>query len=126
MNAKIFFDTNILVYAHCLEDAEKCRIALDMIEDGFRYGIGVVSAQVLGEFYVTVTRKIQQTLAEAQAEKEVEFLSRFEVIEVDSRSVVRGIEFSRRYKLAYWDGLILASAERAGCRTLLTEDFSHG
>ncbi|MBF0618585.1 MAG: PIN domain-containing protein [Candidatus Omnitrophica bacterium] len=124
MTANVFFDSNILVYAHCVEEPQKMCIAREYIEDGTRYGIGVVSVQVLNEFYVVATQK-RKVLTPAEGREGVMLLSGLRVQDLDLAIVFSAFDIEREYKIHYWDALIIASAQKAGCQTLLSEDLNH-
>jgi predicted nucleic acid-binding protein len=125
VTSRAFIDTNVWVYT--VDDSEpakqaRARLVLEP-EPGKDL---VVSAQVLGEFYVTVRRKLAQTLAEPEAAALVERMRRLPVVPVDSSLVAAAIANARDWKLSYWDALIVAAAETAGCGILLSEDLTHG
>ncbi len=124
MKVECFLDTNILVYAAAGRgpEASKMRRALDLIssED---FGL---SAQVLQEFYVTVTRKIQVPMTPVEAVDWIENLEVFPCVTIDSSLVKLAVEASERWRLSYWDGAILVAAELLGATTLFSEDMSHG
>lgn len=84
-----------------------------------------ISAQVLQEFYVTV-RSPRIGLSEAQTNAWIENLLQFECASIDQALFLSGLGFSRRYKISYWDGAIIAAAERVGAKTLYSEDLAHG
>ncbi len=124
MSVECFLDTNVLVYAisSAAEDAAKQAAALELIE---RTDFGL-SAQVLQEFYVTVTRKIRTPLLPDQA---VAFLEQFRVFPTawpDYPLIVAGIETALRHDLSYWDGAIVAAAAALEAPILYTEDLQHG
>ncbi len=124
MSAKVFLDTNILVYAairdtHQLAKHER---ALAII----RREAFCSSAQVLQEFYVTMSRKIAQPLTPLQALAWIEQLTAFPCLAIDHYLVRSAIEISERYRLAYWDAAIIAAAEALSCEQVYSEDFNHG
>lgn len=124
MIAECFFDTNVLVYAAIGHRAERPKYerALGLIEtEDFS-----TSAQVLQEFYVNVVRKSDVPLSPSKAAEWVTAISRKPCLDVDSGIVMRGIENSLRYQVSYWDGAIIAAAERLGVDTLYSEDLNHG
>ncbi len=124
MIADCFFDTNVLVYAAIGHNSEPAKYerALELIgSEDF-----ATSAQVLQEFYVNVIKKADKPLAPAKAAEWVATISRKPCQEVDSAIVMRGIENSQRYQISYWDGAIIAAADRLGTKTLYTEDLNHG
>ena len=122
MSVDCFLDTNILVYAATGggEDEPKRKRALDLIEqEDF-----ALSAQVLQEFYVTVTRKTAKTLSSDEALEWIEQFEAFPIVEIDAPLVKIGVELSERYQLSYWDGAIVAAAQQAGASVLYTEDLN--
>ena len=124
MRAEAFLDTNVLVYAAAGrgKDARKRERALALIE---REEIGV-SAQVLQEFYVTVTRKIATPMSSDRALEWIEQLESFPCVAVDSGLVKVAAELSERFRISYWDGAILSAALALGAETLYTEDLNDG
>lgn len=126
MNAKIFYDTNILVYAFTRANPAKQAMAVDLIESGMRYGIGVISTQVVNEFIAVMTGKLKPPVPMKHMKYELEALSGLEIVEIDMPQILKAVEISNRNKISFWDALVIVSAEHAGCRTLLTEDLNHG
>lgn len=124
MRAECFLDTNIFVYAAASNPAEadKRQTALELIEaEEF-----ALSAQVLQEFFVTVTRKLGQPMSPSQAMEWIEQLKAFPCMPVDAALVKIAVEISARYRISYWDGAIIAAALRAGARTVFSEDLNDG
>ena len=126
MPAKVFLDTNVAVYAYDRDAPEKQKRAQEILEEGLREGNGVVSAQVLGEFFNVVTRRIKTPMSADEAQEIVSTLGLLSVVELDLALVQRAIDTHKQYQVAYWDALIIASAERAGCDRILSEDLSDG
>ncbi len=124
MSAEVFFDTNVLVYAVDTDpqSASKRERARQLIRSQ-SFGI---SAQVLQEFYVTVTRKLRAPLPAAVAARWVARLANVDVIVTDAVLIKSAIERSLLYRISYWDGAIIAAAEALGATTLYTEDLNHG
>lgn len=89
-----------------------------------RKGTGVVSLQVLQEYFANATRKLG--LDPDLARQKVEVYARFRVVEPSVVDLLAAIDLHRLHKLSVWDALILYSAKKAGCRVLLTEDLQHG
>ena len=108
MSVEAFLDTNVLTYAVSSDPAEapKKEKALDLIENT-DFGL---SAQVLQEFYVNVTRKIDVPIAPDQAVALLEEFRSFPVVWTDYPLVVAGIEVSLRFGISYWDGAVIAAA----------------
>lgn len=124
MNADCFLDTNVLVYAVTSDPelADKRYRALALIESRDF----ALSAQVLQEFYVTVTRKLSVPLNAGEALDWIEQFEAFPCIQVDAGLVKIAAEISERYRTSYWDGAMLAAAQRAGVATVYSEDLNHG
>lgn len=121
----IFLDTNVLVYQYDSRDPAK-RLRADEVLRGFSPAQTVISAQVLGEFYWTVTRKLPEPLPAADAASAVERMAASTVVPVTAPLVADAITIGERWQLAYWDALILAAARAGGCDRVLTEDMGHG
>ncbi len=124
MSARSFFDTNVLVCADDKAAPAKQRRALELVAEHRRAGTGVLSLQVLQEYFVTVTRKL---LVDARiARRKVELLAEFDVAAPELADILAAIDLHRLHGLSFWDALVVRSAKQAGCRVLLTEDFQHG
>ena len=124
MSVECFLDTNVLVYAvsSAEHEADKSRRALELVETS-DFGL---SAQVLQEFFVTVTRKIKKPLAPELAVALMDQYRVFPVVATDYPLIVSAVELSLRYGVSYWDGAILAAAEALEAQILYTEDLNHG
>jgi predicted nucleic acid-binding protein len=125
MTARTFVDTNVWVYA--VDRAEKVRQqrAQSVIE-GLNPASTVVSAQVLNEYYVTVTRKLSHPLSPADATIAVSGMAELDVVPVTGSLVLRGIDRARASNLTLWDALIVEAARVAACDVLLSEDLNPG
>ena len=120
-----FLDTNVLVYAVDASVPRKRAAALAILEDEARHL--VVSAQVLEEFYWTVTRKLRPPMPADEAQAMVRELTRAtDVVAVDASLVEDAIDLAQRTPLALWDAAIVITAERGGCSAWLTEDLNDG
>ena len=125
MNGKVFLDSNILIYAYDKSDRVKEQRAQEVLKEGFDQGTAFLSTQVLSEFFVTVTRKIKTPLTTASAVNVIVWISTRPVVSTDVGLVTSAIQIHHQQKISYWDALILAAAERAGCETIYSEDLSH-
>lgn len=121
MPARSFFDTNVLVYADDQQDAAKQRRAVELFNEHRRSRTGVVSMQVLQEYFVTVTRKLG--LDARDARRKVELLSRFDVVVPEPNDVLAAIDLHRLHGISFWDAMIVRAAKQAGCNTLFSEDM---
>jgi predicted nucleic acid-binding protein len=92
----------------------------------WRERTGRLSTQVLSEFYVTVTRKLDPGMALADARADVRDLLAWHPLPVTGELVTEAWQIQDRFQLAYWDALIVAAAREAGCDWLLTEDLQDG
>ena len=126
MSDKVFLDTNILVYAYDSSEPEKQTKAQTLLIQGIERENSVISAQVLGEFFVVVTRRIQKPLSAEQVEQVIDLLSILPAVEVDLKLVRRAISIHRESQISYWDSLIVSAAERAGCTKILSEGLNAG
>ena len=126
MSDKVFLDTNILVYAYDDSHPKKQKQAQILLLKSIEEENGWISVQVLGEFFSVVTKKIQQTMSPEEAGNTIELFSIMHVVEIDAVMVGRAIGVVKQYRISYWDALIIAAAERSGCRMILTEDLNHG
>lgn len=122
---KTFLDSNIIVYAYDLSDPVKMQTARKILSQGCVNENIVLSAQVLGEFFVVATRRILNPLSSEEALEIIEILGKNLVVDIDYSLVLNAVAIQKRYTLSYWDALIIAAAERAGCTLLLTEDLNH-
>ena len=123
-NSRIFLDTNILVYSDDPRDPVKQTKAINLIRDHLRSRAGVVSLQVLQEYFVSATGKLR--LDSELAKRRVEVFARLQVAEPTVGDILAAIDLHRLHGLSLWDALILRSAKQSGCRVLLTEDMQHG
>lgn len=121
-----FLDTNVLVYANDRTEAPKQSAAIQLITAGIQFGRAVISSQVLGEFWVTVTQKIRIPLDRRTAEREIEHLRAMRVVSIEYDTVRTAIRLQERYRVSYWDALILAAASLAGCGHVYSEDLNTG
>jgi predicted nucleic acid-binding protein len=124
MAVRVFFDTNVLVYAAVGtgKDEPKRKRALELIESE-DFG---TSAQVLQEFFVTVVKKASRPLSAAQALEWIEQWTVFPCQTIDHQLVRIAIERSERFAISYWDAAILVAAEALGTDTVYSEDLSDG
>ena len=123
MSVECFLDTNVLVYAASAapEDERKRSLAFELVR---RENFGL-SAQVLQEFYVTVTRKMRVPIEPSEALALLDLYRSFPLALTDYPLIVSGIETSLRWRISYWDGAIIAAAQSLGAEILFTEDLAH-
>ena len=126
MKGADFIDTNILVYAYDNHFPDKQQRAREILIRAVKNGSGVLSTQVLGEFFTVVTKKIKMPLSVKNARDIIKYMGSMPVQEIDLLIVNRAIDTLEQYKISYWDSLIIAAAERAGCNHILSEDLNAG
>jgi predicted nucleic acid-binding protein len=124
MSAPEFVDTNVLVYAEDASEPRKRRRAVELFTDLRRRESGVVSIQVLQEFFAAVTRKLG--VDAVRARRRVELISRLQVVVPDADDVLAAIDLHRLHGLSIWDAMIVRAAQRASCKVLHTEDLQAG
>jgi predicted nucleic acid-binding protein len=122
----VFVDTNVLVYARDASDLEKQATAAAWMEHLWTSAGGRLSVQVLQEYYVTMTRKLDPGLTTDEARDDVRDLAAWRPVRIDEAIVEAAWRLEDRYQLSFWDSLIAAAAQAAGCGAVLTEDLQHG
>lgn len=126
MSDNVFFDTNILVYANDTSEPAKKQVARKLIKDALLNKTAVISIQVLSEFWVTVTQKIQTPLPEPVAEKQIELFEIMEIVNLDLLLFKSALKLKKMNRLSYWDSLIVAAANYSDCKILYSEDLNNG
>lgn len=126
MSDKVFVDTNILIYAHDKDAGEKHSIALAIIKDLWEKRTGVLSNQVLQEFYFGVTRKILKPIDKLEAREILRAYICWNIKEISPASIIRATEIEEKYLISFWDALVIVAAYEAKCGTILTEDLNSG
>ncbi len=121
MPARSFFDTNVLVYADDKAAPAKQRRSIELVAEHRRSRTGVVSLQVLQEYFVTVTRKLQVDARVAR--RKIELLAEFDVAAPEVSDILAAIDLHRLHGFSFWDALIVRAAKQAGCSVLLSEDM---
>ncbi len=124
--ALLFADTNLLVYARDATEPEKQPRAQRWIEHLWRSGSGRLSTQVLSEYYITTTRKLRPGLPAEAARADIRNLLAWRPVAVDGDIIASAWGIEDRYRLNFWDALIVAAALAADCRYLLTEEMQDG
>ncbi|RMF86293.1 MAG: PIN domain-containing protein [Nitrospirae bacterium] len=121
---RTFLDTNVLVYADDLDAGPKREVAREVLREALVSGCGVVSTQVLQEFFVITTGKLG--VDPAAAREKVALLGRLDLVVVRLELILGAIDLLRIHRLAFWDALVVKAAAAAGCTRLLTEDLNAG
>jgi predicted nucleic acid-binding protein len=121
---RVFVDTNVLVYADDLDAGDKTQRARALLGELLREQSGVLSTQVLQEFFAVTTRKLK--VDPAIARRKVELLATLDVVSIQVPHILHAIDLHRLHSVSFWDALILACAAAAGCARLWSEDLQHG
>ena len=123
MTGPVFVDTNVLVYWQDDSDPVKQSRA----EDWIAYlGHGRAARISFQELYATLTRKMRPAYDAEEAQAIVRDLAAWRPVRIELSLLERGWQIQERYRLSWWDALIVAAAESCGCPALLTEDLQHG
>lgn len=126
MGALYFVDTNVLVYSRDSSEPDKQPRAHEWLSALWHHRCGRTSVQVLNEYYVTVTRKLEPGLTEEEAWADLGSLLAWHPLAVDAALMRRARAASQRFALSWWDALIVAAAQASRCAFLLTEDLQDG
>jgi len=120
----VFLDTNILLYADDADAGRKADVARALIRRCMLDRTGVLSTQVLQEYYVNARKKLRMDGAAAKAR--VEVYTGFAVIPILPPLVLAAIDLHRLDMVSFWDALVICAAEQAGCEVLYSEDLQAG
>jgi predicted nucleic acid-binding protein len=123
---KVFVDSNVLVYAHDADSGNKQRIAANAVAEILDARSGVLSIQVLQEFYSTVTRKLRSAIGRDVARELLRGYSSWTIQSLTPDDVIAASFLEQRHQLSFWDALIVQAALLAGAKKLLSEDLHHG
>jgi predicted nucleic acid-binding protein len=126
MKDKIFLDTNIIVYAHDRSSGDKHADAREIMDYLWENRKGVISVQVLQEFFVCVTKKISKPLPIKNARDILDYLSTWDVVANDKHITLKAIDIQERYQFSFWDSLIIQAAIQGQARIVLSEDLPGG
>jgi predicted nucleic acid-binding protein len=122
----VFVDSNVLIYSQDATDPQKQTQALKWLEFLWRTRSGRISFQVLRELYVSVTRKVPIALPAARAQTLVRLFLVWNPRPEDAEFFEVAWDIEGRFKLSWWDSMIVAAAQLSESRFLLTEDFQEG
>jgi len=121
-----FVDTNVLAYAHDASERRRQPAARAQLEALWASRSGVLSTQVLQEFYVVATRKFAPPMVRGQAREVVALYATWPVVQIDPTLILTASQLEERHRLSFWDALVVEAARVAGASRLLTEDLQHG
>lgn len=124
MVARNFIDTNILVYAEASDEPAKQQAALALLKQLYETATGVLSTQVLQEYCNVALKKLKLSAGHIRAQ--LDLYEQFEIVQVTPAIIRAGLDLHQTRSLSFYDALIMASAETAGCNVLLSEDMNTG
>lgn len=124
MTVRSFLDSNVLVYTDDGHSPRKQRSAIDLAKSAVAEGWGVVSTQILQEYFYVATSKIGIPTDVARAK--VDIFGRMDVATIELPTILGAIDIHRLHDVNFWDALVIYTARAAGCRILYTEDLQHG
>jgi predicted nucleic acid-binding protein len=125
MSASDFLDSNVLIYAYDPKDPRKQSIARELVEKAL-LGDGVVSVQVLAEFAATLLHKQRPTALPGTVREILDAMRPLSVVKPEAETVRRAVQAHEQYGVQFYDGMIIAAAERAGCKKIWSEDLNAG
>lgn len=121
-----FVDTNVLTYAFDRSEPDKQAIASAHLEDLWIDRSGVLSTQVLQEFYAVATHQLKLAMTPPEARRVVELYTEWPVVIIEPALILTASAIHERHQLSFWDALVIQAARVAGADRLLTEDLQHG
>ena len=124
MSGRSFLDTNVLVYTDDADAPAKRDRALELYARCRRERRGVVSTQVLQEYFVAATRKLGVDAATAR--RKVELFGALQLVVLGLDDVLGATDLQRAHRLSFWDALIVRAAQASGSSRLYSEDLQHG
>ena len=124
-NGKTFVDTNVLIYAHNLDAGAKREVARSVLAELWRERSGILSMQVLQEFYVNVTRKIPVPISRNLARSVVETYALWSV-ETTPAEISAAFRIEDEARISFWDAMIVACAAKGRAQRILSEDLNAG
>ena len=123
---RTFVDTNVLIYAHDVDAGRKHEIAKDLLRTLWADRAGILSTQVLQEFYVNATRKIRKPLTKPEARSVVDTYASWCVEGIVTGDIVAAFQLEDQARIGFWDALTVAVAARGGARRIASEDLNDG
>ncbi len=125
MNALEFLDTNVLIYAYSPDDPRKQQVAQELLKRGVKGGC-IVSVQVLAELAVVLLHKIKPATPPDEVAEVIDLLASIPTVQPDADTVRRAVQAHEQYGVHFYDGMIIAAAERGGCKKIWSEDLKAG
>jgi predicted nucleic acid-binding protein len=127
MSGRFFLDTNVFVYSFDESVPKKASRALELIREAIETGRGIVSYQVAQEFFHVALRRFAHPMAVAEAEQYLSAIFRpLMTVHSSPALLAQALQLSNRFRLSWYDSLIVAGAIEGECTLLYSEDFQHG
>jgi predicted nucleic acid-binding protein len=123
---KTFIDTNIIIYAYDVTAGKKHKTAGNILADLWNSGLGVISTQVLQEFFVNVVQKIPKPIDKQQAREIVKDFLKWHVVVNNGDSIVEAIDICLKFGYSFWDSMIIEAAIKGGAAVIVSEDLQDG
>jgi predicted nucleic acid-binding protein len=123
---RTFVDTNVLVSAYDLREERRLSVAHAVLDELWRSRTGVISTQVLQEFYVVATRRFDPPMTSKAARAIVSTYHAWPIVQVDPAIILAASSLEERHSFSFWDALIIEAARRAGASSVLSEDLQTG
>ena len=121
-----FVDSNVLAYAHDLSETRRQPIARELLDALWTSRTGLMSTQILQEFYVVATRKFDPPMSRRAAREIVALYGTWPIVQVDVVLILTASQLEERHKLSFWDALVVEAARVAGATRLVTGDLQDG
>jgi predicted nucleic acid-binding protein len=127
MKDKVFFDSNVFIYAYDVRDRRKQAVAVDILGQARNEGTLVISYQVIQEFFNFALRRAAVKMLHTDAERMLtEVFRPLHIVAPSLLLVSEAIRVQERFRLSWYDSLIVAAAQHAGCSALYSEGLQHG
>ncbi len=123
---RFFVDTNLLVYAYDSSAGKKWKTSSEILSLLWTHRTGVLSTQVIQEFFVGLTQKVKNPILPGAAKEIVSDLLRWPLVVNDGGDIVRALDLQIKYRFSFWDSLVLQAAIASKSEFLLSEDFQDG
>ncbi|MGH2489153.1 MAG: PIN domain-containing protein, partial [Candidatus Limnocylindria bacterium] len=121
-----FVDTNVLVYAHDVSETRRQPLARALLDELWASRTGLLSTQILQEFYVVATRKFDPPMSRRAAREIVALYGTWPIVQVDVALILTASQLEERHRLSFWDALVVEAARVGGATRLATEDLQDG
>lgn len=126
MTEVVFVDTNVFVYTRDTTERDKHQAARHWVEALWDSRLGRTSFQVLNEYYVTVTRKLDRKMTPSKAYEDIQDLMAWNPVTFSATLLGDSWSIQERFGFSWWDSLVVAAAKEAGSGIILTEDLQPG